>query len=90
MANHKSAEKRARQTIVKTERNRFYKTRIKNLTKAVIAAVDAKDKDAATNAFKSANKNIHSYVSKGVINKNTAARKVGRLARLLNSLNSAA
>ena len=35
MANHKSAEKRARQTIKKTERNRFYRTRLKNITKAV-------------------------------------------------------
>ena len=41
MANHKSAEKRARQTLVRTERNRFYKTRIKNLTKAVRVAVEA-------------------------------------------------
>lgn len=90
MANHKSAEKRARQTIARTERNRFYKTRIKNLTKAVLAAVDANDKDAAATAFKSANKNIHAYVSKGILKKNTAARKVGRLAKLVNSLNTAA
>ncbi len=90
MANHKSAEKRARQTIVRTERNRFYKTRIKNLTKAVVAAVDAKDKTTAENALKAANKNIHSYVGKGIITKNTAARKVGRLAKLVNSLNTAA
>jgi len=40
MANHKSSEKRARQTRVKTERNRFYKTRIKNVTKNVLAAID--------------------------------------------------
>ncbi|MFV0480392.1 MAG: 30S ribosomal protein S20 [Campylobacteraceae bacterium] len=90
MANHKSAEKRARQTKVKTERNRFYKTRIKNLTKAVITAVSTNDKEAAAVAFKSANKSIHAYVSKGILTKNTAARKVGRLAKLVNSLNSAA
>lgn len=90
MANHKSAEKRARQTIVRTQRNRFYKTRIKNLTKAVEVAVSSKDETAAKDALKAANKNIHSYVSKGVLTKNTAARKVGRLAKLVNSLNSAA
>mgnify|MGYP000491034821 CR=1 FL=1 len=39
MANHKSCEKRARQTRIKTERNRFYKTRIKNVTKNVLAAI---------------------------------------------------
>ncbi|MGL2744332.1 30S ribosomal protein S20, partial [Helicobacter pylori] len=31
MANHKSAEKRIRQTIKRTERNRFYKTKVKNI-----------------------------------------------------------
>ena len=45
MANHKSAEKRARQTIVRTERNRFFKTRLKNVTKEVIVAIDAGDKE---------------------------------------------
>jgi small subunit ribosomal protein S20 len=90
MANHKSSEKRARQTKVKTERNRFYKTRIKNLTKNVLTAVSANDAAAAESAFKAANKNIHSYVSKGVLTKNTAARKVGRLAKLLNSLKTKA
>ena len=43
MANHKSAAKRARQTIVKTERNRFYKTRIKNVVKEVVSAIDSAD-----------------------------------------------
>ena len=48
MANHKSSEKRARQTLVKTERNRFYKTRIKNITKDVLSAVESADKEKAT------------------------------------------
>lgn len=86
MANHKSAEKRARQTIVRTERNRFYKTRIKNLTKAVKVAVDAGDKDAATSALKVANKSFHSYATKGILKKNTAARRISRLAKLVNSV----
>ncbi|MDR1975938.1 MAG: 30S ribosomal protein S20 [Campylobacteraceae bacterium] len=90
MANHKSAEKRARQTKVRTDRNRFYKTRIKNLTKTVLTAVSANDKEAANTALKAANKSIHSYVSKGVLTKNTAARKVGRLAKLVNSLETKA
>ena len=67
MANHKSAEKRVRQTKVKTERNRFYKTRIKNVTKDVITAIDASDKDKASEAMKTANKYIHHCVSKGIL-----------------------
>ena len=41
MANHKSSIKRIRQTIVRTERNRFYRTRLKNIVKDVRTAVDA-------------------------------------------------
>ena len=52
MANHKSAEKRARQTIKRTERNRFYRTRLKNLTKAVRVAVANNDKEGYINYCK--------------------------------------
>ena len=45
MANHKSAAKRAKQTIVKTARNRFFKARIKNVTKTVLVAIEANDKE---------------------------------------------
>ena len=86
MANHKSAAKRAKQTIVKTERNRFYKARIKNLTKAVLSAVEANDKEAATTAMKNANKFIHHCVSKKIIKKATAARKVSRLQLKVNTV----
>ncbi len=90
MANHKSALKRARQTIKRTERNRFYKTRIKNITRAVREAVASGDVEKATEALKTANQNFHKYVSKGVLKKNTAARKVSRLAKLVNEMSKAA
>ena len=86
MANHKQAAKRARQTIVRTERNRFYKTRIKNIVKAVLVAVDAADKDAATTAMKEANKYLHHCVSKKILKKETAARRVGRLQVKVNAI----
>ncbi len=86
MAHHKSAKKRIRQTIKRTERNRYYRTRIKNITKAVLEAVEAGDKKAASEAFATANKKIHSLVSKGFIKKQTAARKVSRLHKKVNSL----
>lgn len=86
MANHKSAEKRARQTIKRTQRNRFYRTRLKNITRAVREAVEAKDKEAALNALKIANQDIHSFVSKGFLKKETASRRVSRLAKLVNTL----
>ncbi|EGK8058246.1 30S ribosomal protein S20 [Campylobacter lari] len=86
MANHKSAEKRARQTIKRTERNRFYRTRLKNITKAIREAAANNDKEAAQNALKVANKSIHAMVSRGFLKKQTASRRVSRLALLVNKL----
>ncbi len=86
MANHKQAAKRARQTIVRTERNRFYKTRIKNVTKAVEAAVEASDKKLAADAMKIANKYLHHCVSKKILKKENAARKVSRLQTKVNAI----
>jgi len=86
MANHKSAAKRAKQTIVRTERNRFYKTRIKNVTKTVLTAVEANDKEAASTAVKVANSYLHHCVSKGILKKATAARKVSRLQTKVNAI----
>lgn len=86
MANHKSSIKRIRQTIVRTERNRFYRTRLKNIVKDVTAAVVAGNKEEATTAFKVANKQIHKFVSKGVLKKETASRKVSRLHKTVNAL----
>lgn len=86
MANHKSAEKRIRQTEKRTQRNRYYRTRIKNITKAVTEAITAKDATKATEAFRIANKEIHKFVSKGILDKNTAARKVSRLNSALKKL----
>ena len=86
MANNKSAKKRILVTAKKTERNRYYRTRIKNIVKAVHEAVEASDKAAATTAFATANKSIHSLVSKGFLKKTTAARKVSRLHKMINKL----
>ncbi len=79
MANHKSAQKRIRQTKTRTERNRYYKTRIKNIIRNLREAVEQKDVEKAQEALKIANKELHRYVSKGILSKNTAARKVSRL-----------
>jgi len=89
MANHKSAKKRAKQTIKRTIRNRYYRTRLKNIVRAVREAVEAKDKEKAVEALKIANKQLHHFVSKGFLKKQTASRKVSRLHKLVNSLDAA-
>jgi len=86
MANHKSSIKRIRQTIVRTERNRFYRTRLKNIVKTVVTAVEAGNKEEATAALKVANQQIHKFVSKGILKKETASRKVSRLNIAVNAL----
>ena len=77
MANHKSALKRIRQTKTRNERNNYYRTRMKNIVKAV---VNAKSKEEALAAFKVANQYLHKMVSKGILKKETASRKVSRLS----------
>ncbi len=86
MANHKSSIKRIRQTLVRTERNRFYRTRLKNIVKTVVTAVEAGNKEEAQSAFKVANQQIHKFVSKGILKKKTAARKVSRLHKSVNAI----
>ncbi|HFU74327.1 MAG TPA: 30S ribosomal protein S20 [Helicobacteraceae bacterium] len=86
MANHKSALKRIRQTETRTERNRYYRTRLKNIVKAVRSAIEAGNKDEATAAFTTANQQIHKFVSKGILKKETASRKISRLHKAVNAL----
>jgi len=89
MAHHKSAKKRIKQTIKKTERNRYYRTRMKNIIRAVREAAASGDKERALEAFKIANKQLHHYVSKGFLKKQTASRKVSRLHKLINAIEAA-
>ena len=89
MANNKSAKKRILQTAVRTERNKYYRTKIKNITKAVRAAVEAGDKTKADEAFKIANQELHKFVSKVIMKKTTVARKVSRLHKLVNAIEAA-
>jgi len=86
MANHKSSLKRIRQTATRTERNRFYRTRLKNIVKTVLTAIDAGNKEEAVAALKAANQQIHKFVSKGILKKETAARKVSRLHQAVNAI----
>jgi small subunit ribosomal protein S20 len=81
-----SAIKRARQAEKHRLRNRTVKTAIKTVTKKVEAAVEGKNKDEARKAFVEAAQVISKAASKGVIHKNTASRKISRLARLADTV----
>jgi len=84
MANHKSSMKRIRQTKTRTERNRFYKTRIKNLVRKFSEAIQAKEEEKSKQALLDINKSFHKFVSKSIFKKNTASRRVSNLHKLFN------
>ena len=86
MANIKSAKKRVLVNRKKAERNKSIKSAVKTSIKKVEVAIEAKDKEAATVALQNAISTIDKAATKGVYHKNTAARKVSRLSKAVNTL----
>jgi len=86
MPNIASAKKRMRQTERRTAVNRSRRSRIRGSIKAVETAIESGDKDAARAALKAAEPEIMRGVTKGVIEKRTASRKVSRLSARVKSL----
>jgi len=79
MANIKSQIKRNRQNEHRNERNRGVRSEMKTRAKLALAAAEAGDIDAANEALIMAQKRYDMAVTKGVIKKNTAARRKSRL-----------
>ena len=86
MANHKSAEKRIRQTEKRTATNRSRQSRVRTFVKKVETAIASGDKAAARSALQLAQPELHRAITKGVMHKNTASRKLSRLALRVNAL----
>jgi len=86
MPNIASAKKRVRTTQKRTEINHARKSRIRSFTRKVEEAIASGDKKAAVTALKAAEPEIMRGVSKGVIHKNTGARKVSRLTKRVGKL----
>ena len=86
MANIKSAKKRIKVIETKTARNKAIKTRVKTYIKKVEAAVAAGDKAVANEALTACISEINKATSKGIYHKNTAARKISRLTKLVNAV----
>ncbi len=79
MAHHKSARKRIRRNGARTQINIARRSRVRSFLKQVELAIAAGDGDAARDALKSAQPEIMRGVTKGVLHRNTAARRIGRL-----------
>ena len=85
MANHKSALKRARQNELSRLRNKTVKTRVKSIVKDVRSSVEGSSNGDVTVKLIAAQTLIDKASKKGVIHKKTAARKISRLSKLINS-----
>ena len=86
MANIKSAKKRILVNKTKADRNKAIKSGVKTAIKKVNAAIEANDKAAASEALTKAVSAIDKATQKGVYHKNTASRKVARLAQAVNKM----
>ena len=86
MANIKSAKKRILVNQTKADRNKAIKSSVKTAVKKVRVAIEAQDKEDAKAALISATAVIDKATSKGVYHKNTASRKVSRLAKAVNEI----
>ena len=80
MANHKSAKKRIRRNANRAEINKSRISRIRTFIKRVESAIASGDKNSAQTALKEAQPELMRGVSKGVLHKNTASRKMSRLS----------
>jgi small subunit ribosomal protein S20 len=86
MAHHKSAEKRIRRNARRYSINHARKSRIRTFVKKVEAAIQRGDKPAAQAALKQAEPELARGVNKGVIHRNTKARKISRLNQRVKAL----
>lgn len=85
MANHKSAMKRTRQSLVRNMRNRSNKSKMKTAIKAIFTAIDEQSVEKAQEALKAAIPVIDRVAVKGTLHKKTASRKVSRLTKRVNA-----
>lgn len=86
MANHKSAEKRARQTLKRQARNRVVRGAVRTETKRVRAAISAGDAADAQAKLRTAEAAYRKACSKGVLKKATVSRLVSRLAKAVHAI----
>ena len=80
MANHKQAEKRHRQSVVRSERNKHYRSMMRTFLKQAREAVASGAEDKEARVVKAIS-TIDRLASKGIIPRNTASRTVGRLRK---------
>ncbi|MGF1608023.1 MAG: 30S ribosomal protein S20 [Kiloniellales bacterium] len=86
MAHHQSAKKRIRRNARRAVINRARVSRIRTFLKKVELAIAGGDQSAAQSAFKDAQPELHRGVNKGVLHRNTVARKLSRLSARIKAM----
>ena len=86
MANHKSALKRTRRNAKRAEINGARMSRVRTFIKKIEVAISEGKGADAKEALKNAQPEIQRAVSKGIIHKNTASRKISRLAKAVKAV----
>jgi small subunit ribosomal protein S20 len=86
MANTTSARKATRKIARRTEINKSRRSLLRNSVRKVEEAISSGDRNAATEALKTAEPVIMRAAQRGVVHKNTASRKVSRLAHSIAKL----
>lgn len=81
-----SALKRVRQSVKLSLRNQSKKAELKTLEKKLESVLPSTPKEDVTKQMRAAVKTIASAASKGVIHKNTAARRISKIAKLANTI----
>ncbi len=89
MANTLQSQKRARQAKRRTDINKARRSRIRTFLRKVEEAIATGNADAASAALKAAQPELMRGVTKGVVHKNTAARKMSRLSARIKALSAA-
>ena len=89
MANTPGSKKAIRKIEARTEVNRARRSRVRTFLKRFEDATKGGDAETAKTAFVEAQSELMRAVSKGVVHKNTGARKVSRLAARLKAMNAA-
>jgi len=90
MNKHPSAQKRHRQSLKRHDRNKAVRSRVRTFVKRVRESIETRDLSEATVRLQSAARAIDKAVTKGVLHRNTAARKISRLTRAVRKLTASA
>ncbi len=83
---HKSAQKRARQTVRRAARNTSWKSQVKTIEKSVLVAIQKKDVESAKKALVTFMSTVDRAAQKGAVHVRRAARRISRLSAQINRL----